>query len=494
MATIEKLDSDDLAELLGAWSSGSGPLYIQLAVAVDHLVKNGQLRDGVILPSERKLAEALSVSRSTVVSAYDRLEECRRVDRRQGSGTRVTVEEVPGPDNRNPRVGSFFVSTSQSKALVQASLPCTLDLRSELQELADTVGTFGTVPRGLVMGLPELREAIADRFTRKGLATSSDEILITSGCQQAVGLLVCTLLQTGDVAVVEEPTWPGAADVIERVGARVFGVPVDSGGIDIDQLREVVERLRPGLLVVNPHHQNPTSTRLLPHRRRALADMSADYSIPLIEDRVLADLAFDGNVPPPLASLRPDAPIITVDSLSKTVWSGIGVGWVRGSTDLIGRLKLEKAMSDLGTSLMPQLLACQLESRLDSLIAKRSEMLAKRVKWASELLIEAVPDWSFEMPKGGASFWCKLPSPVASGFARHAARSGLILVTDKAFSLCHDDQHIRVPFAAENADYANAIEMLADAWASFDPGSGPIYDLADDVGWNGHSTAELLNR
>ncbi len=470
MAAIEKLDPNDLTRFLGPWSSGDGPLYIQLASALENLIVEGVLRDGVVLPPERKLSSTLSVSRSTVVGAYERLQANGWINRKQGSGTTVTANHAPGPERRSVRSGSFFGSDQKSTALLQACPPCSLDLSAELTSLAANPQlTSGTE----LLGLEQLRRMLAERYSKEGLPTKVDQILITNGCQQATTLLLVTLCKPGDVVIVEDPSWPGLTDAVNRMGARAHGIGMDNNGVNTEALRSAVERLRPSLIVVNPHHHNPTTTRLVPHRRQELADISADYSVPIVEDRVFAALAYDGIVPPPLATLRSDAQIITADSLSKTIWYGLRVGWVRAAPDLIGRLKLQRAVDDLGSSVIPQLLACQLLERYDELISERIETMKERAAIVGERVSELFPDWTYLEPKGGCSLWVRLPQANAREFSHHAARHGIVVITDETFSLHGgENQYLRLPYSADKDDLFQALELLAMAWRTFNPELG----------------------
>ena len=461
------MDANQLAQLLGTWSSGEGPLYRQLARGIGDLIDQGALRHRVRLPAERTLATALSVSRSTTVAAYSELAEAGRLVRRQGSGTEVVASGSPGPEREQLRSSPLFDPRSESRALLQAVPPCLVDLGEELRALADE-GPL-VVEDMDPGGWWDLRVSIAARYTAEGLPTDPTQVLVTNGTQQGCALLLRELCQPGDTILCEEHTWPGLTDAAERIGARCHGLPMDHGGMDITRLPGAIERLRPAAIVVNPHHHNPTGTRLLPYRRRELADIAADYGVLVIEDRVFASLAFDGVVPPPLQAERDDAPIAVVDSLSKTVWCGYRVGWVRASADLIGRLKLVKAIDDLGTSVPSQLLAYRIFDRLDSLIAERCTDMAARGSAAHELATSLLPDWSIPMPPGGAALWAELPEPVARSFVRHAARCGVPLIGGDAFAVAEGTgRHVRLPFTAPREELFEALHRVADAWGTFD--------------------------
>ncbi|MEM9133073.1 MAG: PLP-dependent aminotransferase family protein [Actinomycetota bacterium] len=471
MATSTKLDTSRLAQLLGSWSSGRGPLYQQLAAAVAALIEQGVLRDGAVLPPERGLADTLAVSRSTVVSAFNLLREQGHIERRQGSGSRVVADHVPGPDRGPMRSAPLFDRGEETRALLQAVPHCLLDLSTELRLLADA---WPVPPENVDSeGFWPLRQAIAERYRDQGLPTDASHILVANGTQQACSLILAEVCRPGDVVLCESLTWPGLTDSVERLGARCHGVPMDDDGIIVAELRAAIERLRPAVVVVNPHHHNPTGVRTTPARRRELADIAADYGVLMVEDRVFADVAYDGVVPLPLSSHRPDAPIAVIDSLSKTVWCGLRIAWIRASPDLIGRLRFVKAIDDLGSATPSQLLALQLMPRLDDLVEQRRTELAERAAWAHKLITELLPDWTIPPAEGGASLWAAMPEPVVRPFVHHAARSGVLLVSDELFSVSKvAGRHIRLPFTAPEADIVDAFERLAHAWSTFDPGDG----------------------
>ncbi|MEL7208139.1 MAG: PLP-dependent aminotransferase family protein [Actinomycetota bacterium] len=457
-----------MAQLLGSWSSGRGPLYRQLAAAIVGLIDQGALRDGVVLPPERQLAETLAVSRSTVVAAFNLLRDQGHVERRQGSGSRVVANQVPGPDRGPLRSAPLFDRGRETRALLQAVPECLVDVQAELRTLADEGPP--TPELAEAEGWWPLRNAIAERYTARGLPTDAAQILVANGTQQACSIILAEVCRPGDVVLCESLTWPGLTDSAERLGARCHGIPMDDGGIVIAELTAAIERLRPVAVVVNPHHHNPTGARATPSRRRELADVAADYGVLLVEDRVFADLAYDGVVPDPLPTHRPDAPIAVVDSLSKTVWSGLRIGWIRASPDLIGRLRFVKAIDDLGSSVPSQLLANQLFPRLDDLIEQRCAQLAGSAAAAHRLATELLPDWTVPAALGGASLWAALPEPVVRPFVHHAARCGVLLVSDELFSVNKQaGRHVRLPFTAPAPAFADAMERLAEAWHTFDP-------------------------
>ena len=471
---MTKLDPDRVVRLLGGWANGTAPLYEQLADALRRSISRGEVRDGTVLPPERVLAGALAVSRGTVVRAYGILQEQRLLVRRQGSGSVVSVHETPGPAPRHRATPLF--DESASTALLKAVPRSLLDLPAELAALAAAAppADIDLQPEGLW----SLRAALAAHITGQGLPTDADQVLVTNGTQHACSLALRALCRPGDVVLTEELTWPGLTDAVAAIGARSYGVPMDEHGVRTDELRAAVERLRPAAICLNPHHHNPTGRRLPDRRRREVADIAADYGTPVVEDRAYASLAFDGRVPPPLAAHRPGAPIIVIESMSKVVWDGLRVGWLRASADLVGRLRLVRAVEDLGTAIPTQLLTLQLLPRFDELCARRVAELSAKAATAQAVVAELLPDWEVAPVLGGGALWATLPAP-ARAFAAHAARAGVLVVTDETFAAAEPpDRALRLPFTAGEEVFRSAIDRVAQAWATFEPDHGDHVGVA----------------
>jgi len=470
-----------IEEVLGIWSEGPGPLHRKLSDAVRAAAESGRLPASERLPSERELAQRLAVSRSTVVTAYDTLRSEGLLVSRQGSGTRIR----PGAAIRPDPLESFRVSPVY-RTLIDArddviSLACAIFpahplVAEAIREVVLEEGDKLLAQNGyLPGGLPALREGLADMLSERGTPTAPDQVMVTTGAQQAVSLATLLLIRPGDSVIVEAPSFSGTLDAFRTRGAEVIPVPVDDDGVDVRGVARAVAASRPAAIYVMPTYHNPTGALLAPNRRRDLAELVVEHGVPLIEDNALENAPLDDEVVPPVAAYAPpDAPILTAGSFSKVAWGGLRVGWIRGPAPLIGRLSELKAMSDLGSPLLDQAVAARLVPQLDRLRSDQRTMLNRNLALASGLLTELLPSWRWRRPRGGPSLWVELPCGTASAYSQVALRYGVEVIPGEQMSPTGGDQrHLRLPYTAEPPVLEETMRRLAQAWDSYAPSDEP---------------------
>lgn len=466
----------DLVPLIGDWSTGPGPLYSRLARAMQSAIEGGSLGAGTRLPPERPLAEALGVSRTTVVLAYGRLRERGLLESRQGSGTWVPRRSgLERPALREERSRSFLVDSlaraasdapADTIAFMGACLPgsgLALDeeWRSAQVELAELACGTGYSPQGW---LP-LRRAIAAQFETRGVPTTPDEILVTNGAQQAIDLLGRLLVGRGEAVVLEDPTYLGAIDALTLAGARLLPVPVGPAGVEIPALRRAVQAATPALVYLVPSFHNPTGVLMPEVARREVAALAETTGVAVVEDESLGELTFGAEPPAPIAAFAPRAAVFSVGSLSKLFWGGLRVGWLRGPRALVARLTRFKVAADLSGSLPCQLLATRLLARRDEVARMRRRESRRRYDRLAALLRESLPEWSFSEPAGGLTLWARLPTPSAEELARVALRHGVSIVPGPVHSPSHGfADRVRLPFVMDEAALGEGIARLARAW------------------------------
>jgi DNA-binding transcriptional MocR family regulator len=455
-----------LVNRLGRWSAGRGPLYVLLAARLRRMIDDGELAPGAALPPDRALARALSVGRATVVAAYDLLGQDGRIVRRQGSGTRVAPALRPATAPADSAEPLFLHLLEPPDAVVQLTCAAPDEVPPALVEAyrraLDAPGAAGMGYHPA--GHPVLRRAVAERFTRRGLPTGPDQVLVTTGAQQALSLLARLLLAPGDRVLVEAPTYPGALEVFREAAARLRGIPVRPGdGLDVDAFVRAL-RERPALGYLVPTHHNPTGAVLPALARRRVVEAATALDVPLVDDQTLADLG--PTDPPPLAGPT----VFSVGSLSKLVWGGLRVGWLRGPVPAVRRLARLKAVHDLGSNVLAQLAAAELLADLDAVRAARVAELRERHDRLCAELAARLPQWRFAPAPGGQTLWVELPRGDGVSFAQAALRHGVAVLPGGSLDVSGGSAaFLRLPFLAPPGELAGAVERLAVAWRGYAP-------------------------
>ncbi|MFE9421501.1 PLP-dependent aminotransferase family protein [Kitasatospora sp. NPDC006697] len=262
-------------------------------------------------------------------------------------------------------------------------------------------------------GDPALRAAVAARLTARGLATGPEELLVTTGSQQAIGLLATTLLEPGDTVLVEDPSYLAALQCFGLAGARVLAVPTDEDGVDPAALAELVRAERPKLLYLVPNFQNPTGRTMPAERRRAVAEVAAREGLWLVEDDPYGELRYSGEPQPWLAGLPAAADrTVLVGSFSKVLAPGLRLGWLRAPEALRRACVIAKQAGDLHTSTVDQAAAARYlaDRDLDAHLAKVTAAYRERRDALLAGLPEALPAGSaWNRPDGGMFVWARLP-------------------------------------------------------------------------------------
>ncbi len=443
-----------LVTQLGA-ANVAGATAAQLSERIRALILDGRLTVGERLPSERALALELHRSRSTMTRAYDLLEDDGYVARRHGGGTRVSLPHAspaPASSEDDGAIDLSIASMDSTPGLYDATV-------RSLPRLAALRGTSGYSLRGL----PELREAVADRYTRRGAPTSPDEIIITSGALNAVNLVLTAVGRRGERALVEQPTFPHALEALQRHGYRLIPTPVDVTGWDERHAADVLLRGRPHVAYLIPDFHNPTGATLSDEERARIATTARSAGTRLIVDETTAELDIDrAHTPLPVAAYSPE--VITVGSMSKIAWGGLRVGWIRADRTVIDRLVAVRPSVELGTALLEQCIAVELLHDMPALIAHvRSRLSAGRDAVTAGL---AAVD-GIEMPPtpGGLSAWVDLGAPASTSLSLAARTHGLILPPGPRFSTGGVlERRLRIPITLPPERAAEAMTRLHAAW------------------------------
>jgi DNA-binding transcriptional MocR family regulator len=284
------------------------------------------------------------------------------------------------------------------------------------------------------------------------VAGDDDDILITSGCQQAFDLLQRVLASHGETVVLEDPVYPGLRNVFQRGGARVEGVAVGEDGVDVEALGRVLDKERPRLVALTPNFQNPTGTTLSGEARRAILDLARRAGTIVIENDLYGSLRYHGAEIAPLKRLDTSGSTILLGSFSKIAFPGLRVGWAIGPRQVIARLTEAKQSSDLHSDQLSQavLLRFAESGRLE---AHRQKMLAAGAERLKACLLgceRELPEGSrFTRPEGGMNVWVTLPAPLdAAELASRAEHENVSYLPGRYFAVSRPQTRgLRLSFA-----------------------------------------------
>jgi DNA-binding transcriptional MocR family regulator len=454
MASGSRIGGRALVALLPDLRTQRGPVYAALRDAITALVLDGRIATETRLPSERELAGALTTSRATVTAAYDALRASGFLASRTGSGSYVTVPAGPASADL---IDLSCAALAAPPGVLQDALP------AAAAALPRYAATEGYEPAGL----PILRAAIADRFTARGVPTGPEHILVSNGAMHAYDLLLQLLIGPGDRVLTELPTYPGAIDGIRRIGARTVSVPVSPhGGWDVATVRATLRQTAPRLAYLIPDFHNPTGALVDDDARREVLRAARQTGTTVVVDESFVELGFCSGM---RSAAAIDPSVLVVGSLSKPVWGGLRIGWIRASADLVQRLAALRASIDMGGAVLDQLVAAEIVPQLEALMPERIAQLRERRDVLAGALRRELPEWRFALPQGGISLWAELDAPLSTSLTMLAAPAGVIVVPGSRFGVDGTlERFLRVPFSLPADRLTTAVERLAAVWRGLD--------------------------
>ena len=451
---------DALATVGAAGSKdAAGPIYHRLVSCLRESVEDGSVLIGTRLPSERQMADALSISRTTVQNAYRTLESQGYIETRRGSGTFVCArpEWAVNAASRQKRNYARNVSATSNTFLLDLMQAATETHRYSFETgMPDPMllptAEFESIIADLfsrrsgewisyspTQGVPRFRYALTQSLlTLRGLAhVPSDQVLVLTGSMQGIDLVSRLLLNPGDSVLVENPTFPGAIQIFRSYGAKLVGVPVDRDGIVIDAMEELLERHRPKLLYLQTALQNPTGATLSRRRRTRLLELVGRYQVPVLEDDAYG-LLQDAPEARPLKADDPDNLVIYLGTLSKIVSPGLRVGYLVAEEGIVRDLAQIKQLTDLHTSTISQYLVEGWLSTGDvrGHLQRCRNTYRERVNLALRILQGNGKLRPYVEPTGGFYLFCGLPAPLTSAKLRaHSVHRSVIFASGDAFTI-----------------------------------------------------------
>ena len=441
---------------------GGGPAYKRLAAGLRALILDGRMPLGTRLPAERELARALGISRTTTSAAYALLRREGYLTSRRGAGSFAGFPSEPEPTTAGlPYLGEA------GEGVIDLTVAAPTVLAETFLEAAGVA--LEQLPLHLrgdgyrVLGLTELRGAVAEQYRRRGLPTTVEQVMITSGAQGAIALAARVFLGPGAAVLVESPTYPNALDSFLAASARLVTVPVVDGW-DAELVESSFRQAVPRLAYFTPDFNNPTGRLTLSDERAVLARAARRADTLVLADESYLGLGLAADLPEvePLAAHDPER-VISVGGLSKSAWGGLRIGWVRAAPALVQRLGAARPSMDIANPLLEQLVALRLLDDLDAMLAERRRRLATRLEALADALAEKLPEWTFTLPDGGLCLWVGLDRSSTS-LVGPAAAAGVRIVLGPRFGIDGTlERFLRLPFVLPPATLREAVSRLAAA-------------------------------
>ncbi|MGI9093226.1 MAG: PLP-dependent aminotransferase family protein [Mycobacteriales bacterium] len=321
-------------------------------------------------------------------------------------------------------------------------------------------------------GIQTTREAISDRLAESdGRRPGPDELMVTSGGIDAVTLIGRSMLDAGDVVVVEEPTYLGAIAGFAGFDARMRGVPVDDDGMCVDALAELLDGgLAVKVLYVIPEYQNPSGRTLSLSRRHALVELCRRHSVLIAEDVAYRELGFTGSPLPSLWSLAPEV-VVQMGTFSKTFFPGVRLGWAAGPPEVVAALVVAKQNSDQCAGALGQrMIEAFLRGRhFDAQLVRARALYRARGEAMQAALAKHLPGLgTWTTPEGGFFSWLHLPGVDTTAMSAAARGVDVAYVPGAGFFAERiDNEHLRLSFSrVGEAEIDDGVARLAGVAAA----------------------------
>lgn len=468
----------------------SQPMYRQIVNYISNKIGSGDWTIGSRLPSQRDLARAFGVNRSTVVAAMEELISYGILEGEGGGGTKVAsntwslLMSQPPDWNKYISSGHFKANVPEIQAINKLEFEPGY-IRIGTGELSPSLypsKLVGKIIRRLPdriislnylgpLGLPELGRAVSERLKKEqGIDADPSQILIASGSLQGLQLISVCMLKRGSNVYTEAPTYLKSLQIFQSAGMNLHGIPMDEEGIKYWSIKDASWD---SLLYTIPTHQNPTGLVMSQQRRQELLSFCQKQGLPMIEDDAYGQLWFKDRPPKAIKSMDKNGSVLYMGTISKTMAPGLRIGWVVGPEAVVQRLGDVKMQTDYGASSVSQWIMTELFTSGDydiyldwlrkQLRERRDNALATLDRYFGDMAL-----WN--RPEGGFYIWLKFKKkvPVNKIFADCLARN--VLLNPGTIYDYTESNTIRISYAyADPDDFTGAVKVLADVVSQYYP-------------------------
>ncbi|MDC2866829.1 aminotransferase-like domain-containing protein [Bacillus sp. BP-3] len=461
------------------------PLYKQIEDYIKEKIANGEWTIGTKLPSQRTLADAFKVNRSTIVTALDELAAQGLIEGKGRQGTRVINNTWGLLTSSAPLNWSSYVDTGMHypnlptiREINRAEFDPNIirlgtgELSSELLPQEKTKHIMNILSRQYIpLGYEEpkgdilLREQLAKYLQTLGIQASPSTILVVSGGIQALQLISMGILQKGATILVEKPSYLYSLNIFQSAGMRLIGIPMDQDGIQPTLISKYKKQFHGSLLYTIPSFHNPTGTLMSHKRRKTLVETCNEIGLPIVEDGVYQDLWFVSPSSKPLKAYDRSGSVLYIGSMSKIISPGLRIGWIVGPEAVINRLADIKMQTDYGSSSLSQRVAAQW--LLGGLYEEHLDYIRRQLQMRRDIALHALKTHfahiaTWNVPEGGFYIWLHINLKISmQELFYKALQEGILLNPGNLYDR-HAEQHLRISYSyASLHDIEKGIEKLA---------------------------------
>ena len=471
------------------------PIYVQISDQIRRAILAGELTEGYLLPSERKLAAELDVHRNTVTRSYMELKSEGLIDARQGQGYRVQYRSQSGKEKKK---------AVNWEALIEDKY---VDIRSAFDELYHMSYEEGLIPFGGGVAAREpypaeeiadcferilkgeagkpyfhtpyqgdlpLRRAVADYLETRGIRVRPANLQVFSESNQTMDFLNSLLLTPGDTVLAPEAMSADVYRSIQLLGGKIRTVPMDEEGMVCDHLEGMMESVRPKYIYVDSSFNNPTGMTLSVARRQKLLDLSYRYRVPILEEDEGSELYYTDHPRPSIRSMDPGNNVLYLNSFSLLFRPGLGISFVAAESGIIERLRNMVSVRLAALDWAPQMITRDYME--NGLFMKRLEDFRRICQKKRDRMGEHLDRFKKEFgidfltPEGGVYFWVKLPTGLDAGkLLSKAQKEGVTFIPGNLFypDRSSGKDHIRLNFSYPSMEQIDeGMAMLERAFRS----------------------------
>lgn len=414
------------------------PKYKQIVNQIGKMIDEEVLKEGQKLPATRALADLLDVHRTTVYRAYEELWALGYIHSKPGSYSTVRKRVKPiskKSEQRNELVNWSDLKSDRCLNLHEITFPDlklegTIDFRRLAPDkdcmpyqlyrkcLSEAINQNKAqlLDYGNPFGYQSLRERICELMNIHNVSVNANEILVTNGAQNALDLIFTYLLNPGDKIVVEDPTYSALLPLLKLYQVQIFPVSLTDSGMNLEELKAILENNEIKLIYTMPNFQNPTGISSDQSHREQLLNLSEQFNVPIVEDGFEEEMKYFGKCVLPIKSMDAKGIVIYVGTFSKVLFPGIRIGWIAGSEQLIYEISKIKQSKELSGNQLDQAaidLFCR-KGYFELHTAKMHRIYRKRMQSALKAVGKYIPEHvSHTKPNGGYTIWFSFQTQLA---------------------------------------------------------------------------------